>query len=54
MKHHITIRFYEELNDFLLSDSQKRNIGVSVDKGRTVGSLIKKYWICPINRKESY
>ena len=43
MKHHIIIRFYEELNDFLSPDSQKRDIGVSVDKECTVGSLIKSF-----------
>ena len=45
MKHHIPIRFYEELNDFLSTDIKKRDICVSVDKGRTVGSLIKSFGV---------
>jgi len=43
MKHRITIRFYEELNDFLPPDSQKKDICVRVDQGCTVGTLIKSF-----------
>lgn len=43
MKHHIAIRFYEELNDFLSSDNQKQDIFVMVDKECTVGILINSF-----------
>jgi len=43
MKIRITIRFYEELNDFLKTDIQKQDLFAGVEKGLSVGTVIESY-----------
>ena len=41
MKINITIRFYEELNDYLESGGKKQDLFIDTEKGKSVGELIE-------------
>ncbi|HPA73448.1 MAG TPA: hypothetical protein PKY31_14330, partial [Spirochaetota bacterium] len=45
MNYRVTVRFYEELNDFLRKDRRKRDIDFSFDGRRSVKDLIESFGV---------
>ena len=45
MQQQITIRFYEELNDFLTQDKRQTDFNVELKKARSVKNLIESIGI---------